>query len=69
MKHKLTWEKLGTLAVFLIKGCPRAWRSSLTATLCLKRSRVNMLSTALTPRVYFSKIIQENYDRSSLVNK
>lgn len=50
-----TCEKFGTLTVFLIdSGCPCAVSSSLTATLCRKRSRINMLSTAETPLVYFS---------------
>lgn len=51
---KLTWEKLGTLDVLRILGCPWACRSSFTATLCRKRSNVKILSTALTPLVYFS---------------
>lgn len=54
---KLTWEKLGTLTVLRIdNGWPWFCSSSLMATFCRRRSNVKMLSTAETPRVYFSII-------------
>jgi hypothetical protein len=55
----ITCEKFGTLAVFRIRGCPWACNSSFTATFCLSRSSVKILSTALTPRVYFSEIYKK----------
>lgn len=54
-----TCEKLGTLAVLRISGWPCACSSSFTATLCRNRSKVKILSTAETPRVYFSEQTSE----------
>ena len=67
--YSLTWEILGTLTVFRMNGLlfeadwppPMGSKclllaliNSLTATLWRKRSSVKMVSTADTPRVYFS---------------